>query len=172
MKIKLLLFTLLVGNLAFAQYAPVGDKIKTRWAEEVAPENVLSEYPRPMMVRPEWKNLNGLWQYAITAKGEKAPKKYEGDILVPFCIESALSGVQKEVGPDNALWYQKTFAVPAQWKSGRVLLHFGAVDLNYDRYISKGTSRLDEVEEYDSHNTERLDVEGMKKLLKKLEMFQ
>ena len=102
MKIKLLLISMLLSNIAVAQYAPVGDKIKTPWAEQVSPENALSEYPRPIMVRPDWKNLNGLWQYAITTKGEKAPNRYEGDILVPFCIESSLSGVQKEVGPDNA----------------------------------------------------------------------
>ncbi len=136
MKIKFLLVAMLLSTMAVAQYAPAGDKIKTRWAEQVTPENVLSEYPRPMMVRPEWKNLNGLWQYAITPKAEKAPQQYEGDILVPFCIESSLSGVQKEVGPDNALWYQKTFAVPANWKSGRILLHFGAVDWMTDVWVN------------------------------------
>ena len=108
---------MLLTNMAFAQHAPVGDKIKSKWAAQVSPENALTEYPRPLMVRPEWKNLNGLWQYAITTKGEKAPQQYEGDILVPFCIESSLSGVQKEVGPDNALWYQKTFAVPVAGKT-------------------------------------------------------
>ena len=136
MKIKLLLLSMLLANIAVAQYAPAGDKIKTRWADQVAPENALPEYPRPMMVRPEWKNLNGLWQYAITPKGEKAPQRYTGDILVPFCIESSLSGVQKEVGPDNALWYQKTFAVPSNWKNGRILLHFGAVDWMTDVWIN------------------------------------
>ena len=136
MKIKLLLLSMLLANIAVAQYAPAGDKIKTRWADQVAPENALPEYPRPMMVRPEWKNLNGLWQYAITPKGEKAPQRYTGDILVPFFIESSLSGVQKEVGPDNALWYQKTFAVPSNWKNGRILLHFGAVDWMTDVWIN------------------------------------
>ncbi len=136
MKIKFLLIPMLLANLAMAQYAPAGDKIKTRWAEQVSPENALPEYPRPMMVRPDWKTLNGLWQYAITTKGEKAPSHYEGDILVPFCIESSLSGVQKEVGPDNALWYQKTFAVPGNWKNGRVLLHFGAVDWMTDVWVN------------------------------------
>ena len=108
---------MLLANMALAQYAPVGDKIKTEWAAQVSPENALPEYPRPQMVRPDWKNLNGLWQYAITPKGERAPKKFEGDILVPFCVESSLSGVQKEVGQDNALWYEKTFAVPNSWKN-------------------------------------------------------
>ena len=136
MKYIMLLAAVLLSTLAIAQYAPAGDKIKTRWASEVAPENALPEYPRPQMVRPVWKNLNGLWQYAITPKGEKAPSKYEGDILVPFCIESSLSGVQKEVGPENALWYEKTFAVPSNWKNGRVLLHFGAVDWMADVWVN------------------------------------
>ena len=136
MKIKLLLISMLLTTTVMAQYAPAGDKIKTEWADEVSPENVLPEYPRPMMVRPDWKNLNGLWQYAITPKEDKAPLKYEGDILVPFCIESSLSGVQKEVGPDNALWYQKVFTVPGNWKSGRILLHFGAVDWMTDVWVN------------------------------------
>ena len=136
MKYIMLLAAVLLSTLAIAQYAPAGDKIKTRWASEVAPENALPDYPRPQMVRPVWKNLNGLWQYAITPKGEKAPSKYEGDILVPFCIESSLSGVQKEVGPENALWYEKTFAVPSNWKNGRVLLHFGAVDWMADVWVN------------------------------------
>ena len=136
MKTKLLLAAMLLTTAVMAQYAPAGDKIKTAWASEVAPENALPEYPRPQMVRPNWKNLNGLWQYAITPKGEKAPSKFEGDILVPFCIESALSGVQKEVGPEKALWYEKAFSVPTNWKNGRVLLHFGAVDWMADVWVN------------------------------------
>ena len=127
---------MLVSSAAFAQYAPAGDRIMTDWASQVSPDNALPEYPRPMMVRSDWQNLNGLWQYAITPKGEKAPKNYDGDILVPFCIESALSGVQKEVGADNALWYSKSFSVPSKWKNGRVLLHFGAVDWMTDVWVN------------------------------------
>lgn len=127
---------MLVSSAAFAQYAPAGDRIMTDWASQVSPDNALPEYPRPMMVRSDWQNLNGLWQYAITPKGEKAPKNYDGDILVPFCIESALSGVQKEVGADNALWYSKSFSVPSKWKNGRILLHFGAVDWMTDVWVN------------------------------------
>lgn len=127
---------MLVSSAAFAQYAPAGDRIMTDWASQVSPDNALPEYPRPMMVRSDWQNLNGLWQYAITPKGEKAPENYDGDILVPFCIESALSGVQKEVGADNALWYSKSFSVPSKWKNGRVLLHFGAVDWMTDVWVN------------------------------------
>lgn len=119
-----------------AQYAPAGDKIKTRWAEEVTPDNALPEYPRPLMTRSTWLNLNGLWNYAITPKDERQPVAYQGDILVPFCVESSLSGVQKEVGADHALWYQREFSVPKDWKGQRVLLHFGAVDWMADVWVN------------------------------------
>ena len=82
MKINLLLLSMLLANIAMAQYAPAGDKIKTKWADQVSPENALPEYPRPMMVRSEWQNLNGLWQYAITPKVEMAPERYTGDLLL------------------------------------------------------------------------------------------
>ena len=124
------------GLCAWAQYQPAGDKIKTRWAAEVHPDQVLPEYPRPLMVRPEWKNLNGLWNYSTTPKDGKQPEAFAGQILVPFCIESSLSGVQQEVGPSNALWYQRSFSIPKSWKGQRVLLHFGAVDWMTDVWVN------------------------------------
>ena len=127
---------LLAGTAATAQYAPAGDKIKTRWAAEVNPENALPEYPRPLMERPEWQNLNGLWDYAVTERDAGHPSNADGQILVPFCIESALSGVQKEVGPDKALWYRREFSVPKSWRGQRVLLHFGAVDWQADVWVN------------------------------------
>ena len=126
----------LAGSVAYAQYAPAGDKIKTRWASEVNPDKVLPEYPRPLMTRDKWMNLNGLWNYAITPKDGKQPLAFDGKILVPFCIESALSGVQKTVGTDQALWYQREFNVPKGWKGQRVLLHFGAVDWMTDVWVN------------------------------------
>jgi hypothetical protein len=80
------------------------------------------------MVRQDWLNLNGLWEYAICAKDVECPDSFDGQILVPFPVESALSGVMKPVGPDNRLWYSRSFEIPARWKGKRVLLHFGAVD--------------------------------------------
>lgn len=136
MKQLLMTLLLLSGYTAMAQYAPVGDKIKTRWANEVTPDHVLPEYPRPLMTREAWQNLNGLWNYAITPKDGKQPQAYEGEILVPFCIESSLSGVQKTVGADKALWYERTFTVPKAWKGQRVLLHFGAVDWQTDVWVN------------------------------------
>jgi enterochelin esterase-like enzyme len=101
----------------------------TPWAREVSPASALPEYPRPQMVRQEWQNLNGLWQYAITAKAdEKAPVRFDGNILVPYPIESALSGVMKPLRPSERLWYRRTFSIPQKWRDGRILLHFGAVD--------------------------------------------
>jgi len=102
--------------------------IMTRWAKDVSPDNALPEYPRPQMVREKWQNLNGLWDYAIEAKDDQKPGDWDGKILVPFCAESALSGVMKRVGDENKLWYRRTFSIPQDWKENNVLLHFGAVD--------------------------------------------
>ncbi len=100
----------------------------TRWAAAVSPERVYPEYPRPQMTRERWQNLNGLWDFAIRPKDETRPSTFEGQILVPFAVESALSGVMRTVGPDNRLWYRRSFDLPSGWKNQRILLHFGAVD--------------------------------------------
>lgn len=107
--------------------------IQTRWAKEVSPTNALKEYPRPQMVRDQWENLNGLWDYAITAKDANTPGRWDGKILVPYPLESALSGVKKALQPDQLLWYKKTIAKPAGEK---VLLHFGAVDFLATVYVN------------------------------------
>ncbi|QIA07412.1 glycoside hydrolase family 2 protein [Draconibacterium halophilum] len=119
-----------------AQWKPAGDKIKTPWAEKIDVNNVLPEYPRPIMERADWKNLNGLWNYAITDAGQMQPENFDGEILVPFAIESSLSGVQKTVGETKELWYQRTFTVPSSWKGKKVLLHFGAVDWKAEVWIN------------------------------------
>ena len=108
--ILIAVLTASIATSAFAQWKPAGDKIKTKWAEQVNPENVLPEYPRPVMERGEWKNLNGLWNYAITEKGA-APSAYEGLMLVPFAIASSLSGAGKKVCPDKVLRSQFTSTV-------------------------------------------------------------
>ncbi len=119
-------------------WKPIEAPIMTRWAKEVSPDNVLPEYPRPQMVREKWQNLNGLWDYAIQSKDEQKASEWDGKILVPFAAESALSGVMKNVGDENKLWYRRMFTVPQDWRDARLgfgsrtkqrlLLHFGAVD--------------------------------------------
>lgn len=102
--------------------------LQTPWTAEVSPTNSLPDYPRPQMVRKEWMNLNGLWDYAITADTMEQPTSYEGKILVPFPVESALSGIMRDLDEQHTLWYHRTFSVPATWAGRRVLLRFGAVD--------------------------------------------
>lgn len=121
---------------AQAQWKPAGDKIKTQWAEQVNPKSVLPEYPRPLMERSEWQNLNGEWEYAIKQVGEVEPASFDGNILVPFAVESSLSGVQKEVGEKNELWYKRSFTVPAKWKGKDVMLNFGAVDWKAEVFVN------------------------------------
>ena len=107
------------------QHAPVA--IKTPWGEKVTPENAWREYPRPQMERANWTNLNGLWQYAVTKDAPECPKKWDGEILVPFVIESSLSGVGRLLEKDETLWYRRTF--DADFGSGeRLILHFDQVD--------------------------------------------
>ena len=124
------------GTLSAQQWAPAGDRIKTKWAEEVSPANAHPEYPRPQMVRPDWKSLNGLWDYAITPKSEACPKSFDGKILVPFAVESSLSGVGRTFTADDALWYSTTFTVPSAWKGKRLMLNFDAVDWRADVYVN------------------------------------
>ena len=120
----------------FAQWSPAGDRIKTEWAEQIAPANVLPEYPRPQMERADWQNLNGLWQYAVIPKDAALPGEYEGEILVPFAIESSLSGVARRLGENSELVYRRTFTVPSAWRGQNVLLHFGAVDWRAEVWVN------------------------------------
>jgi len=103
-------------------------RLLTRWAKSVSPDTVHREYPRPQMVRPEWLSLNGLWDCAITGKDDAQPREFDREILVPFPVESALSGVMQRAGREKQLWYRRTFEVPRKWSGQRLLLHFGAVD--------------------------------------------
>lgn len=102
--------------------------METRWTDQVKEKSPWDHYPRPQMVRGNWQNLNGLWEYAIRPKGESVPNKFDGDILVPFAVESELSQVKKLVGEDNYLWY-RTYIDPAKVdKDEKLHLNFGAVD--------------------------------------------
>lgn len=110
--------------------------LTTDWGEQVTADNVWKQYPRPTMTRRDWQNLNGEWNYAIRPKGETAPKKFDGKILVPFPVESQLSGVQKSVGDKNELWYSRSFTVPGSWMNGDVNLNFGGVDWKADVWVN------------------------------------
>lgn len=135
----LLVLNFFTGEL-FAQinnWKPVAGKIMSEWALQVDPAKPLNVYPRPQMVRNNWQNLNGLWDYQIVpGKLTKGRAIYDGKILVPYPIESALSGVAKTVGKENTLWYQKTISIDKNMRKKQVLLHFGAVDWHCEVYVN------------------------------------
>ena len=135
-KVILAVCALAIMFTAQAQWKPVGDKLKSDWAGKVDPNNVLPEYPRPLIERSQWTNLNGFWEYAIAQCGMAEPASFDGQILVPFCIESSLSGVMKEVGDANELWYKREFTVPSNWKGKNIKLNFGAVDWKADVFVN------------------------------------
>ena len=132
--ISALLTCYVIGVMA---WSPQSNKIKTSWTETVTPDNVWHSYPRPQLKRSEWINLNGLWSYAVT--NMETPRKkvcYDGEILVPFAIESSLSGVQKVFLPTDKLWYQLEFTVKPSWKGKQIILHFGAVDYECNVWVN------------------------------------
>ncbi|MBE3140032.1 MAG: chitobiase/beta-hexosaminidase C-terminal domain-containing protein, partial [Thermoplasmata archaeon] len=101
--------------------------ILTKWATDVDPLKPWLQYPRPDMVRNKWINLNGPWDYAITPKDTK-PEKWDGTILVPYPVESAISGVKKRVSEKENLWYKRSFKIPSAWSNKNILLNFEASD--------------------------------------------
>ncbi len=127
MRLLLLLSIIAILPLASASdWAMVPGKIATRWASKVNPKKPLPEYPRPQMVRKDWINLNGLWNLKVT--GPKNEVRHESQILVPFPIESALSGVRRRSLPDDRSTYVRSFTVPTSWAGNAIKLNFGAVD--------------------------------------------
>ncbi|MHA1105757.1 MAG: glycoside hydrolase family 2 protein [Promethearchaeota archaeon] len=110
------------------KWNPIKDQILTRWVKDIDPNQPHPEYPRPQLKREEWLNLNGMWDYAICPKDTTEVTSYDGKILVPYPIESALSGVGKKVKPNQRIWYHRKFSFPEKWQGKRILLHFGAVD--------------------------------------------
>ena len=125
----LLLLLVVLGIAAQTpDWQPAPVTLKTTWGEKVTPDNAWREYPRPQFVRERWQNLNGLWDYAITPQTAPAPTRFDGKILVPFAVESALSGVGRPLLPNQRLWYRRALTIPGEWRGERILLNFGAVD--------------------------------------------
>jgi len=141
---KYILLTNLIAVLIFTScHSPQSkwhiteNPILTQWASDVDPENPWPEYPRPQMVRENWLNLNGLWDYAILPKENSEPSNWDGKILVPYPVESALSGVKKRITPEQKLWYHTTFRIPEEWEeTQKIILHFEAVDWETTIYIN------------------------------------
>lgn len=141
LRLRIFLTTLVLANVLYlnaqqAQWARVPGKIASEWADKINPAAPLPEYPRPQMKRNTWMNLNGLWNYAITTTSANTATNYSGKILVPFAVESSLSGVGKTVGKDSLLWYNRKFSIPANMRGKRILLHFGAVDWRTEVFVN------------------------------------
>ncbi|MBW8683472.1 glycoside hydrolase family 2 protein [Chitinophaga rhizophila] len=138
--LSLLFLWLLVSNYGIAQVQL--NKVKdpeliTRWTKDVIrSEQPLSEYPRPQMTRGNWRCLNGTWDFSITPVNEKMPTNFERKILVPFPLESSLSGVKENLTTGKALWYNKIISFSKRDRNGRILLHFGAVDWKATVYVN------------------------------------
>src|SRR5262245_29481703 len=133
---RIVAIPLLGAALALAAgWKPADNPLTTPWTDKVKAESALPEYPRPQMVRSRWTNLNGLWDYAIKPKDEGKPSQFDGKLLVPFPVESALSGVKQPVTPEQRLWYRRTFTAPSL-RGGRTLLYFGAVDWRAEVWVN------------------------------------
>ncbi len=117
-------------------WKPASSPLMTRWGKQIRPENAWQSYPRPQLVRADWQCLNGLWQYAITPRGAAVPNPWTGSILVPFAIESALSGVGQTVSDQQWLWYRREFPWEQAWQDRRLVLHFDAVDWESEVFIN------------------------------------
>ena len=118
-------------------WKPVGDRIKTRWGINLDPKKVWQEYPRPQLERKEWMNLNGPWKYSIRKPDDIDPDEHDGYILVPFPLESSLSGVMKTLSDSDIIIYEKTIMIPEEWEGRHILLNFGAVDWKCEVFINK-----------------------------------
>ena len=126
----LILLELLFQQIAEAQ------KLQTPWTDKVNFSSPLPEYPRPMLQRSEWKNLNGKWNYAIQPSDAETPSEFDGEIIVPYPLESDLSGVKKHLKRNDALWYERKFTIPSGWQGKNIILHFGAVDHEAKVYVN------------------------------------
>lgn len=134
-----LLFIVGIGFISTASFGQDWSmkkaRLMTAFASKIDTGNVLGEYPRPQMVRQNWLNLNGIWQYqpGVSANEVMPIGKLTSKILVPFAVESAISGVMEA---HDRLWYRRKFTVPAEWAGQRIVIHFGAVDYESQVYLN------------------------------------
>ena len=126
---------LIVPLISFSQdWKMQQAKLMTSFSKNIDTANVFPEYPRPQMVRTYWMNLNGIWQFQPGASGDPFPTgSLSSKILVPFPVESAISGVMKHY---DRLWYKRSFSLPAEWAGNKILLHFGAVDYESEVFVN------------------------------------
>jgi len=134
-------------------------ELRTKWADQVGPDNALPEYPRPQLTRADWRNLNGRWQFAAATQDEQPPvgRTLAEHILVPYPVESQLSGLERH---EDRMWYRRTFTVPADWKIGsgkRLRLNFGAVDWRAEVYVN-GTKVAEHQGGYDKFSADITDA--------------
>jgi hypothetical protein len=132
----LLLIALSTSPRLHAQWEPKISPILTTWGEKLDTNNVLPEYPRPQMVRENWVNLNGTWDFTLTDSASGVPGHFDDRILVPFCVESTLGGVTMKVTRKDAMWYQKVLRLEKPADGQRILLHFGGVDWHTSLWIN------------------------------------
>jgi hypothetical protein len=128
----------------------------TEWASQIDPAKPWNVYPRPDMKRKEWMNLNGLWDYAITAKDDSAPLEWDGKILVPYPVESALSGVKKRITAEEKLWYRNVFQIPSDWNGKSLILNFEASDWETRVWINGSEAGL----HHGGYNPFSFDISG------------
>ena len=132
--ITFLLLSLLPITL-MAQFSPKTTPIKTQWTDQVDKNNPLPEYPRPQLVRADWMNLNGYWEFKSGAAGDAVPvnQTLGEQIVVPFAPEATLSGIVKHY---ERVWYRKLVTIPSNWTGKRILIHFGAIDWESEVYVN------------------------------------
>ena len=149
-----------VNNAGAQDWKPVPGHIMTQWAADISPDNVWEEYPRPQMVRKEWLNLNGLWDFSIVLGTDNTPsRRYDRKILVPFCVESALSGIKETVTGSQEMMYRRNFRLPEGWKGKRVLVNFQASDYRTKVWVN-GKFIGEHIGGYDSFQFDITDALG------------
>ena len=124
-----------LGKVTSAQKVTATNDLTTSWGRAVTPENVWREYPRPQLVRKGWTCLNGTWEYAIVSAAADEPVKYDGTILVPFGVETPLSGVRRKVLPEDQIWYRRTFTARPR-KGYRTILNLERVDFRAQVFVN------------------------------------